>query len=177
MADQDLPPFSDEKNRARLTGKGEAGGSCGAPTCETHPDGQLKDHWVLPAEERAKGFVRPVRRSYRHVGLPAPANPLRDLDPEELECYEGTGFVKFEPYPQEPAALVCKIGRYWTQAELDKVGKGCGVVTSMPQAIAETYARSPRYYGQTFCCGCGTYLPVGEHGEFVWDGTNERVGT
>ena len=28
--------------------------------------GQHGDHWVLPAEERAKGFVRPVRTSYRH---------------------------------------------------------------------------------------------------------------
>lgn len=53
----------------------------------------------------------------------------------------------------------------------------CGVVTSMPRQIAETYAANPRYYGSTYCCGCNKYLPVGESGEFVWDGTNERVGT
>lgn len=56
-------------------------------------------------------------------------------------------------------------------------GKGCGVVTSMPQAIAETYAANPGYYGRTFCCGCHDYFKVGAEGEFVWDGTNDRVGT
>lgn len=30
------------------------------------PDGQQEAYLVLSAEERAKGFVRPVRRSYRH---------------------------------------------------------------------------------------------------------------
>jgi hypothetical protein len=33
------------------------------------------------------------------------------------------------------------------------------------------------FYSGTFCCGCGTHFPVGETGEFVWDGTNEKVGT
>lgn len=30
------------------------------------PDGMQETYLVLSAEERAKGFVRPVRRSYRH---------------------------------------------------------------------------------------------------------------
>ena len=91
------------------------------PTDEKRPDGQAADHWVLPEEERAKGFIRPVRRKYIH--------------------------------------------------------EKCGVVTGMPLAIAETYARDPHYYGQTFCCGCGGYFPVGQSGEFLWDGTNEKVGS
>lgn len=33
---------------------------------ELQPDGQQKGYVVLSAEERAKGFVRPVRRSYVH---------------------------------------------------------------------------------------------------------------
>lgn len=37
-----------------------------APTEERLPDGQHADHWVLTPEERAKGFIRPVRKSYRH---------------------------------------------------------------------------------------------------------------
>lgn len=53
----------------------------------------------------------------------------------------------------------------------------CGVVTRMPQLCAETYAVDPKYYGSTWCCGCCEYFPVGEHGEFVWDETNEKVGT
>jgi hypothetical protein len=49
-------------------------------------------------------------------------------------------------------------------------------ITKMPHQIAETYAADPGYYGSTFCCGCHAYLPVGKRGEFVWDGTDERVG-
>lgn len=30
------------------------------------PDGMQRDYLILSEEERAKGFVRPVRRSYRH---------------------------------------------------------------------------------------------------------------
>ena len=47
----------------------------------------------------------------------------------------------------------------------------------MGLAIAETYARDPSFYGGTYCAGCQTHLPVGPKGEFVWDGTDERVGT
>lgn len=83
--------------------------------------GQQQDYVVLAEEERAKGFVRPVRRSYRHLK--------------------------------------------------------CGVVTTMGQTLAETYARDPSFYSGTFCCGCGAHFPVGADGEFVWVGTDEKVGT
>lgn len=54
----------------------------------------------------------------------------------------------------------------------------CGVVTRMARAIAETYARQPTFYGATFCVKCQTHLPVGEHGEFIWDdGSGQKVGT
>ena len=33
---------------------------------ELKPNGQQRDYVVLSAEERAKGFVRPVRRTYVH---------------------------------------------------------------------------------------------------------------
>lgn len=43
----------------------------GGPVTDDHrdlkPNGQQKDYVVLSAEERAKGFVRPVRQSYRHL--------------------------------------------------------------------------------------------------------------
>jgi hypothetical protein len=85
---------------------------------------------VLSDEERAKGFVRPVREGYVHA--------------EELG--------------------------------------GCGAVTWMNRAIAETYARDPSFYGATFCARCNTHLRVGESGEFFWiepDGkrTTLKVGT
>src|ERR1700722_19470558 len=37
---------------------------------ELKPNGQQRDYVILSAEERAKGFVRPVRESYIHVGKP-----------------------------------------------------------------------------------------------------------
>lgn len=83
--------------------------------------GMQRAYVVLSDEERAKGFVRPVRRSYVHAK--------------------------------------------------------CGVVTTMGQALAETYAREPSFYSGTFCCGCAAHFPVGADGEFVWDGTAEKVGT
>lgn len=110
------------KGRVPLSGNKPSTPHGPTPTEKTLPDGQKADHWVMPSEQRALGFVRPVRRSYVH-------------------------------------------GR-------------CGVVTSMPLAIAETYARQPNYYGSTFCCGCGGYFPVGVNGDFVWDdGSGEKVGS
>lgn len=83
--------------------------------------GMQREYLALPAEERAKGFVRPVRRSYKHLT--------------------------------------------------------CGTVTTMGQALAETYARDPQFYSGTFCVGCRSHYPVGPEGEFVWYGTDEKVGT
>jgi hypothetical protein len=83
--------------------------------------GQQEGYVVLAEEERAKGFVRPVRQSYKHLK--------------------------------------------------------CGTVTTMGRTLAETYARNPSFYSGTFCCGCGTHFSVGADGEFVWDGSSEKVGT
>lgn len=51
---------------------------------------------------------------------------------------------------------------------------GCGGYTQMSLAIAETYARDPKFYGATYCVHCQKHLPVEE---FLWDGTYERVGS
>lgn len=161
----------------KTTARGEApenDQSESVPTNRKLADGQFADHWVLSSDERAKGYVRPVRIEYTHVGLAGPTQPLRDLNEEEVERYGKYGYVKFEPNVEPGSSIV---GRYWTQAQIDKIGKGCGVTTRMPQACAETYAREPSFYGSTFCCGCGTYFRVGADGEFVWKGTGERVGT
>lgn len=52
--------------------------------------------------------------------------------------------------------------------------RGCGTTTTMPRAIAETYARQPNFYGSTFCVHCSMHRPVAE---FDWDGTNQVVGS
>jgi len=82
---------------------------------------QQMAYLVLSEEERNKGFVQPLRLSYKH--------------------------------------------------------EKCGALTTMGIAIAETYARNPRYYGATYCCRCQNHFPVGELGEFVWHGTDIKVGT
>ncbi len=53
----------------------------------------------------------------------------------------------------------------------------CGGLTTMGARIAETYARNPSFYGGTYCVKCQGHFPVGENGEFVWDKSDEKVGT
>lgn len=86
---------------------------------EIEPDtGMQKGYVVLSAEERAKGFVRPVRYTYRH--------------------------------------------------------SKCNTTTTMGAALAETYARDPKFYSGTFCCCCKAHFPLNE---FTWDKTAETVGS
>ena len=57
----------------------------------------------------------------------------------------------------------------------------CGAITTMRRALAETYARDPKFYSGTFCSTCRAHFPVGEDGEFSWyemDGSEgPKVGT
>lgn len=148
-------------------------GTAGAPKDINPLTGQHEAYWVLCEEERAKGFVRPVRDTYIHVGPEGPKYPTRDLTIEEHSKYDKYGYVQFEAYP-EPNSVV---GRYWTQQDLDRIGKGCGARTTMGQALSETYARDPQFYGSTFCTACCAHFPVGEAGEFVWASDGTKVGT
>ena len=124
-----------------------------------------ESYYVLCENERAKGFVRPLRTSYRHVGI-RPQYPIVDLTPEQHKQYDKYGYVKWEKWPEEKG-----LGRYWTKEQLES---GCNTVTTMGLALAETYARDPEFYGATFCCHCQKHLPLEE---FVWEGTNEKVGS
>jgi len=99
--------ITDDPNDPRLTH--------GADDASTE---QAEVYLVLSEEERAKGYVRPVRRSYTHTT--------------------------------------------------------CGTVTRMGDALAETYAARPTFYGATWCCGCSMHLPVGE---FRWDGDGQVLGS
>lgn len=135
---------------------------------QVRPDGQQENYLVLSEEERQKGFVRPVRTSYIHVGK-RPTYPTRPLTPEEQERYQQCSYVCFEEYPKNETI----VGKFWTQ---EQINSGCGAVTKMGEALAETYARDPSFYGGTFCVQCQSHFPVGEQGEFIWlDGS--RVGT
>jgi hypothetical protein len=132
------------------------------------PVPQQEAYLILSAEERSKGFVRPYRDSYRHVGS-QPKYDLRDLTDEEKERYTSENYVKFEIYPESMAP---RTGRFWTQVQLDN--KGCGTVTTMGRELSETYARNPHFYGSTYCVGCRMHRPVTE---FVWTADGEVVGS
>lgn len=139
---------------------------------DAEPIPQHEVYLVLSPEERAKGFVRPLRRSYTHVGPTGPENALRDLTKAEVERWGQFNYAKFEPYPpREESSLT---GRFWTHAQLDAVGKGCNASTKMGLDLCETYAREPKFYGATYCVGCQMHKAVGE---FVWDEDGQVVGS
>lgn len=131
------------------------------------PDGQQKAYLVLSEEERAKGYMRPVRNKYQHVGK-RPVYPLIPLTPEQAELYSDENYTGFEKYPEQ---MLPRKGKFWTQIELDG---GCNVVTTMGPSIAETHARNPKFYSATYCAGCERHFNIDQ---FVWDGTNEKMGS
>lgn len=95
----------------------------GSPETPDHRDidpstGMQKGYIVLSAEERSKGFVRPVRQVYTHAT--------------------------------------------------------CGTDTHMGLALAETYARDPKFYSGTMCVSCRAHFPLEQ---FVWKGTDEKLGS
>jgi len=150
----------------------------GSPVTEDHREidpatGMQKGYVVLSVKELDKGYVRPIRSSYRHVGILGPRFELRDMTTEEQARHarHGGGYVKYETYPESEEP---KVGRFWTQKQLDAIGQGCETVTTMNKALARTYASLPKFYDGTFCSNCGQHYPVSE---FVWVGDGERVGS
>ena len=123
---------------------------------------------VLSEEEIAKGFVRPVRTSYVHTGIQPDLTGMIDLTEEEKIRYADEDYIGFIPSGNKDSSI---LGRFITKSN---IRKGCGTLTTMNQTIAETYARDPKFYSSTYCCGCQKHLPVKE---FTWDGTNEKVGS
>jgi hypothetical protein len=77
------------------------------------------------------------------------------------DCYVHVGVDGHEIDPDNPAKSGLK-------------GNGCGALTRMGRAIAETYARDPSFYNGTYCVGCRTHFPLDE---FVWADSDERVGS
>ena len=141
-------------------------------------EGQNEVYLVMTEEERSKGYVRPVRDSYIHVGALIDFDfEIVRLSPEDIEHFKEFNYVYKAVNLDKESSLR---GRYLTEKDfktLDRKTKrvgGCGVVTKMGYAIAQTYAKNPKYYGATFCVGCNKHLPVNE---FFWDKTEEEVGS
>lgn len=146
--------------------------------------GQHDIYLVLSDEERSKGFIRPVRNSYVHVGKKPNWKEVHRMLDEDERAESKKEYPNRDEYVAVMTVLVDRHGKfaggtYVTQKELDawesgKLLGGCGTLTTMGNVLSETYARDPKFYGATFCCGCNKHLPVDE---FVWDGTNETVGS
>ena len=59
-------------------------------------------------------------------------------------------------------------------SRLAYVHKTCGRLTHVQPSTAEIFAAHPDFYKTTFCYACASYFPATD---FVWEGTNEPVGT
>lgn len=141
---------------------------------QTETTGQHKSYIILCPDERAKGFVRPYRDRYQHRGRAICGAYLNMEGNQKLgglidvctgepghdgECIQSTTL-------SQPEAALAQ------EKRMHPVG--CGVVTTMGQALSETYARDPKFYGATFCCGCNKHLPVAE---FAWTKDGQTVGS
>jgi hypothetical protein len=96
-------------------------------------------------------------------------------DPNDPRLGRG---VDTEPIPQHEVYLVLsdeeRAKGFIRPLHRVYVHKTCGTKTTMGLALCETYARDPKFYCATYCCGCSKHLPVSE---FLWDGTNDEVGS
>lgn len=148
--------------------------------------GQNTCYLVLSEEERAKGFVRPYRDAYIHKGKKVETKgELLSLEEGLIEMSDWSktyytkenGYAGYLKYPESESPLT---GKFLKQNEYDAIINkkeyvgGCGTLTTMGRALSETYARDPKFYGATFCCGCNKHLPVDE---FVWDADGEILGS
>lgn len=76
---------------------------------DTEPVEMAAAYLVLSAEELAKGFVRPVRRTYRHVGPVPEGTPSRNADGTLVPVGKGCGTVTSmglrlaETYARDPS--------------------------------------------------------------------------
>ena len=144
---------------------------------DEEPTEQNKKYLILSEEERAKGFIRPVRTSYVHIGsiTNTRGGTIEPLSEEDKSSYGvNNNYVAFLRYPESEWPVV---GRALTQEQVDNIDKrvgGCYTITTMSLPLAETYARDPKFYGSTYCTGCRMHRPVEE---FVWLNTDETVGS
>ena len=150
------------------------------------PVPQNKKYLVLSDEEIAKGYIRPLRRTYVHRGKKMPSRNegvIREYTDKEKEEHKrwnsAAEMVYSDEYKKKVNMNPSTVGVCLTEEEYNafKEGKeyigGCGVATIMADEIAKTYARNPYFYGSTYCISCKKHLPVSE---FLWD-DGEVVGS
>ncbi len=132
--------------------------------------GQHKGYIVLCDAERAKGFVRPYRDRYQHVG-----HLIERCEATHQEPTDENPHQCIRPYPHDgdheftALMILNKPIRFMPGRK-----GGCGSVTTMGRALSETWARDIHFYSHTFCVSCNKHFTIAE---FVWNGTNEVLGT
>lgn len=130
--------------------------------------GMQRGYVVLSPEERARGFVKPVRTGYVHAGRRVCGATLR---PYESELYGPGAKIICTALPDHAGEHGGEgLESVATRVEVTRVNhvrryKGCGGATVMKRDLAETYARDPRFYSGTFCATCRHHFPLGE---FEW---------
>ena len=109
--------------------------------------------------------ITPVDRSNRQLadGSPVPADYSHTQDRGDGQQ---KGYIVLSPEERAKGFVRSVRQKY--------IHKRCGVVTHMGLALAETYARDPEFYSGTFCVGCKAHFPLDQ---FVWDGTDEQLGS
>lgn len=148
---------TDHQGRQICTTNGEAPSAVRAKQREEGNSGQHSSYIVLCEEERAKGFVRPYRDRYQHVGRKVCGKSVpQGLGISPLFCL----------MPPDHDGDCGEV--------FGSLNKGCGGVTTMGRSLSETYARDPKFYGATFCVNCNAHYPVDE---FVWTADGQQVGS
>jgi hypothetical protein len=94
---------------------------------QTESTGQHKAYIVLCPDERAKGFVRPYRDAYKHVGRAEPVTDDVGIPPHAIRRSGGCGTVTTmgrslsETYARDPsfygATFCCGCNRHLPVAE------------------------------------------------------------
>lgn len=101
--------------------------------------------------------------------MPLTTNP----DDPELQKYRGTGADE-SPVEQQSKYLVLsedeRAKGFVEPVRTKYIHKNCKAETICGQAIAETYARDPRFYAGTYCCNCKMHRPLSE---FTWSDGKE----
>lgn len=96
-----------------------------------------------------------------------PNDPALTRGPDDKPVPQAETYLVMPEEKRKPEEYVRPVRRTYVHTI-------CDMATTMSLDIAKTYAANPGFYGNTYCVGCKRHLPVDE---FLWDGTNEKVGS
>jgi hypothetical protein len=131
---------------------------------------------LLRQAETAEGEQRALREAERIKSLP-PVDRSKLCTTDGRSVAEARKAQTNETGQHESYIVLCdeERSRGFVRPYRDQYKHlACGGVTSMGRKLSETYARDPKFYGETFCVQCNRHLPVAE---FVWTLDGQQVGS